>query len=200
MGRFAGSWQYIATYAITGSLVHFALYSTSILYHGGFRKMKFALTLTEYSVLLFIHYNYLNVMCIMVALFTLNTTRSDMMYVIGQYIMNLPFLRYYRNHDMIIFYSVVLGFVVSRTLDGASRLETGGVEAPRGTDPKEGVPEPPTPGEGHPRERSRRTYYVSTEDRASGGTGFTEAARPFLGGAAQGLQGPGKGHGRSRSW
>jgi hypothetical protein len=200
---FIGVFQFLGTYISTRDPWALGVFVNGVIYHGGCKVWKWPDIIFNIITglhCLWIHWNFFTTMCFITGsvVYTLNNG-NNIIHVLGvQYLGNISLLQN-RNQELIP-PCLLLGTLISCIINGASRLETGCVEASRGTDTEASVPKPPTEGEGHPRGRSRRSYYIPTEVRAPRGTGFSEAARPFLRGTASRLSGQGKGHGRSRSW
>ena len=202
---FIGVFQFLGTYVVSGDRWALIVFVNGVIFHGGCNFWRWPdIIFNCFAITYKIFYAsnlFITRVCALIAclVYLLNRRGNSIIHVVGvQYILNIPMISIYPEY--LVLCCLLLGTVIACIINGSPRLESGRVASPRITNPKKGVTEPPTPGTGHSRERPRRTYYVSTEDRASGGTGFPEAARPFLGGAAQGLQGRRKGHGRSRSW
>ena len=202
---FIGVFQFLGTYAVSGNPWALGVFVNGVIYHGGCKVWKWPdMIFNSFAICYKFFYGphlFLTRMCGLIGcmVFLLNKRGNNLLHVVGvQYLLNIPMI--HGHSQAAIPPCLLLGTIISCIINGASRLATDCVEAPRVTNTEEGVPKPPTPGEGHPRGRSRRSYYVPTSDRAHHGTGFPEAARPFLRGTASRLSGQGKGHGRSRSW
>ena len=202
---FIGVFQFLGTYAVSGDPWALGVFVNGVIYHGGCRLWKwpdivFNCAAITYKVL-YAPNLFVTRVCALIAclVYLMNMRGSNIVHAVGvQYILNISMIHVHS--QAAIPPCLLLGTVIAGIINGAPRLATGCVEASRGTYTEASFAKPPPTGEGHPRERSRRSYYVSTTDRARHCTGFSEAARPFLRGTASRLSGQGKGHGRSRSW
>ena len=186
---FIGAFQFLSTYIISGDLWALGVFVNGVIFHGGVRWWKWPdIVFNSVAVCYKFVYGphlFLTRVCALIGcmVFLLNKRGSNLIHVTGvQYVLNVP-VTYEYSHAAIP-PCLLLGTIIACIINGASRLAACCVEAPRGTDPKEGVPKPPPAREGHPRGRPRRSYYIPTAIRARYGTGFPQAARPFLRGAA----------------
>lgn len=198
--------QFLGTYISTHDPWALGMFVNGVIYHRGCKVWKWPDTLFNFVGICykFVYgsHLFLTRVCVLIGcmVYLMNKrVDNNILHVTGvQYVLNIPMI--HGHSHAAIPPCLLLGTLISCIINGASRLATGCVEASRCTDTEANVPKPPTQGEGHPRGRSRRSYYVPTSDRAPRGTGFPETARPFLRGTASRLSGQGKGHGRSRSW
>ena len=197
---FIGVFQFLGTYLSTRDPIALAIFVNGVVFHGGCRWWKWPDILCNGFfcgwVITQRPHKIFSTLCCITGTSIYLVNRSDLVHVGLQYVLNLP-LVVDGSHEWIP-PCLLLGTVIAWVLNGSPGLEGGGV-APEPAAKARLTEFAPT-GAGPARGWAGLQDHNQTEDRLGDGEGFPEAARPFPGSAAQGLQGRRKGHGRSRSW